>query len=243
MEKTRQSAFMKLPSAASLLSKGHRQRLKERFMQSPLRKCPDYEILEMMLFYVIPRSDTKTLAKNLIHQFGSLAGVINADANDICKIKGAGESTTLLFKLLLDFNSRLFLTNGKNQKKLNIFSNWHSVLNYCRLTMGYQKKSEFFRVLYLNKKNHLIADEFHENGTIDRIAVYPREIARKLINVGASAIILVHNHPSGDPKPSNEDLEITRHIAKVLEPLNAKIHDHLIVSGFDHFSFRYNNLL
>lgn len=222
---------------------GHRQRLKARYLKTPIRVTPDYELLELLLFYVLPRSDTKPIAKNLLAKFGSLAGIINADPSDLKEVKGIADGATLMFKLLMDFHSRLFIPSSDEVKQFNVLNNWHSVLNYCRLTMGYQKKNEFFRILYLNRKNLLLADEFHNNGTIDKIAVYPREIARKVITLGASAIIMVHNHPSGDPKPSAEDIDITKQIVKILDPLGAKVHDHLIISGFDHYSFRTNNFL
>ena len=210
-------------------------------MKTDLRTLPDYEILEMMLFYAIPRIDTKAIAKQLLAEFGSIAGVINASPHELSKIAGVGEGTKHLFKLLLDFHSRLFVP--VEPKQLNVLSNWEAVLDYCRLTMGYQRKAEFFRVLYLNRKNHLLTDEFHDYGTIDCVQVYPREIARKVIESCASAVILIHNHPSGDTKPSNADIEVTKTIAKALEPVGAVVHDHLIVSGSQYFSFRANKLL
>lgn len=225
-----------------MLNSGHRKRLRARFLKTNLRTLPDYELLEIMLFYAIPRADTKALAKRLLAEFGSLAGVINADEAALKSIEGAGEGVKCLFKVLLDFSSRLLLPT-ESVHSLNVLDNWHSVLDYCKITMGYQKKSESFRVLYLNRKNHLIADEFQDYGTIDRVHVYPREIARKVIESGASAVILVHNHPSGDTKPSNDDLVVTRNIAKALEPLGALVHDHLIVAGREHFSFRANRLV
>lgn len=224
-----------------MLQKGHRARLRERFAKAELRTLPDYEILEMVLYYAIPRADTKVIAKRLLIEFGSIAGIMSASPYELSKVEGVGEQTSHLFKLLLDFNSRLLVPSVP--KHWNVLSNWHAVLNYCRLTMGYQKKIEFFRVLYLNRKNYLLADEFHDNGTIDKVQVYPREIARKVIEFSASAIILIHNHPSGDPKPSENDIEITKLVAKVLEPLGAMVYDHLIVAGFEHFSFRASKLL
>ncbi len=222
-------------------NKGHRARLRERFMKAELRTLPDYEILEMLLYYAIPRADTKSIAKSLLTEFGSIAGVINASSQELLKVKGLGKVSEYFFKLLLDFHSRLFVP--AIPKQWNVLNNWHAVLNYCRLTMGYKRKSEFFRVLYLNRKNHLIADEFHDHGTVDNIQIYPREIARKVIEFSASAVILIHNHPSGDPKPSKCDIEITEVITRVLEPMGAVVHDHLIIAGFDHFSFKAGKLL
>lgn len=219
---------------------GHRQRLKTRFLSQDIRSLEDYEILEMMLFYAVPRADTKSLAKALLNKYSSLAGVINAEAADLKEFKGLGESTVLLFKALLDFSSRLMIE--KQPKKLDILNNWAAVLNYCKLTMG-NKKQEYFRVLYLNRKNHLLADELHSDGTIDRIQVYPREIAKRVIQHAASAVILVHNHPSFDVTPSNEDIEITKTIYKAIEPIGCVVHDHIIVSNNSHFSFRASNLM
>jgi DNA repair protein RadC len=223
-------------------NKGHRLRLRKRFMNAESRSLPEYEILEMVLFYAIPRADTKVIAKKLLEKFDSIAEILNAEAVDLKDIDGIGDGAIFLFKLLLDFYSRIFIPT-ENQRHFNVLSNWHAVLNYCRLTMGYKKKKEFFRVLYLNRKNCLLADEFHDDGTIDRVQVYPREIARKALKHDASAIILIHNHPSGDPKPSGDDITVTKSIIKALEPLDVVVHDHIIIAGFNHFSFRDNKLL
>jgi DNA repair protein RadC len=219
---------------------GHRQRLWARFKKAPPRNLPDYEILEMMLFYAIPRRDTKKLAKDLLAHFKSLAGVFFADPTELQAVKGIGSNTGNLIALLSDLFSRLCLPT--EHKNLHILSNWLSVLNYCQLTMGYKKK-ETFRVLFLNKKNLLIADELFDTGTIDKVAVYPREIAKQAIMHGAAAVILVHNHPSGDPTPSKEDIAITRKIAEALMAVNVQLHDHLVVAQQQHFSFRGQNLL
>lgn len=219
---------------------GHRKRIREQFLKHDIRSMPDYEILEMLLYYAIPRADTKALAKDLLKKFGSFAAIINAEPIELKSFDGLGEASIFLFKLLLDFNSRLMI--DPQDKKFDVMNHWAAVLNYCRLTMGHKKK-EHFRVLYLNKKNHLLSDEFHEDGTIDKIQVYPREIAKKVIEHAASAIILIHNHPSSDVSPSNDDIEITKIICKAISPLGAVVHDHLIISNHDHFSFRSNKLL
>lgn len=221
---------------------GHRKRVKERFLKTDLRSLEDYEILEMMLFHALPRADTKTIAKDLLRKFGSLQSILGAEKEDLVSVQGVGESVVLFLRLMLDFNTRLCVP-ADNSKNFNVLSNWHAVLNYCRITMGYKKKSEFFRVLYLNRKNCLLGDELHNEGTIDKIQIYPREIARKVLEYGASAVILVHNHPSGDTSPSKEDVEITKSIAKAIEPFGAVVHDHLIISEFDYFSFKGNKLL
>ena len=220
---------------------GHRQRLKSSFYKLPIRSLPDYEILEMLLFYVIPIKDTKNTAKQLLNTFGSLVGVINADYTQLNKIKGLGNSVYLFFKLLKDLFSRLHLPNESDQK-FHVLNNWASVVNYCNLTMGFQKV-EYFKILYLNAKNILIDEEIIESGTVDRIAVHPREIVKSAINHFASAVILVHNHPSGDVSPSKQDIEITNTIATALKAVNIVIHDHIIVSHNDYFSFKTNNLI
>ncbi|MSO14177.1 RadC family protein [Rickettsiales endosymbiont of Trichoplax sp. H2] len=220
---------------------GHRQRLKSRFYKLPIRSLPDYEILEMVLFYVIPIKDTKKVAKQLLNTFGSLIGVLNADYTQLSQIKGLGNSVYLFFKLLKDLFSRLHLPN-ECDKKFHVLNNWTSVVNYCNLTMGFQKV-EYFKILYLNAKNILIDEEIIESGTVDRIAVHPREIVKSAINHFASAVILVHNHPSGDVSPSKQDIEITNTIATALKAVNIVIHDHIIVSHNDYFSFKTNNLI
>ena len=218
---------------------GHRQRLKQRFMNSQIRSLPDYEILEMVLFTVFKRSDTKPLAKQLLKKFGSLAAVLNAEPLELKTVAGIGEAAVFQFRLLLDLFSRMHI--GK-QEEMPVLSNWKSVLNYCNLTMGFKKK-ENFRIFYLNRKNALIVDEIIDAGTVDKIAVYPSEIVKQCITHGASAIILVHNHPSGDPSSSKEDVEVTNQIASALKQIEVAIHDHLVIAQNRHYSFRGNGLL
>jgi DNA repair protein RadC len=222
------------------LNLGHRNRLKTRFLNSPRRTLQDYEILEMILFLIIPRRDTKPLAKLLLHKFGTLAGVVFADDSALKTIDGIGNSIVFLIKLLADFFSRICVPQQKG--KVHILSSWMAVVHYCQLTMGF-KKSEAYRVLFLNKRNVLIADEFVEAGTVDKIAIYPREISKMSLLHGAAAIILVHNHPSGDPTPSKEDIDITNRIINALVPINVIMHDHLIVAEHKHFSFKASGLI
>jgi DNA repair protein RadC len=221
------------------LQSGHRQRLRSRFVKAGPRSLPDYEILEMILCNAIPRADTKNLAKELLRTFNSLNGVLNAEPLELRKIDGVGDAIVFQLKLLNDLFSRLLIPTEGNFQVLN---SWSSVINYCNLSIGY-KKIEYFRVLYLNKKNNLIADEISQIGTIDRVQVYPREIAKRALENNAASIILVHNHPSGDIKPSREDIEITKHIIKALEPLSISVHDHLIIASGKHFSFKANNIM
>lgn len=219
---------------------GHRSRLKERFLNSPRRALQDYEILEMILFYAVVRKDTKPIAKLLLKKFGSLAGIIFADDAALKTIDGVGDGIVFFLKLLADSFSRICVPQQKGE--VHVLSSWLAVLNYCQLTMGF-KNSEAFRVLMLNKKNILIADEFVNAGTVDRIAIYPREISKMALLHGATAIILVHNHPSGDPNPSKEDIEITDRIIDALSPISVSLHDHVIVAQHNHFSFRAAGLI
>ncbi len=220
-------------------SSGHRKRVKDKFLKLPLRSFADYEILELALFYALPRVDTKPLAKQLIKKYGSLINILNADPLELKKFKGTGDNLILFFKLLADVFSRCHLPVDKN---IDILSNWSSVIQYCQHDLGFRRK-EFFRVLFLNKRNALIADELFDAGTIDRLQIYPREVAKKALEHSASAIILVHNHPSGNCEPSQEDITTTRDIMNALELLDIKLHDHLIIAGLNHFSFRAANLI
>jgi len=221
---------------------GHRKRVKEKYQNIAIRTIPDYELLELILFYAIPRCDTKNIAKQLLEKFGSLSGVLNAESADLKCIDGIGDSVYIFFKALLDISSRL-LVPTTSTKNYDVLNNWNSVINYCRLTMGAKIKNEIFRVLYLNKKNKLLKDSVHDFGTIDKVQVYPREIARIALELGASAVILVHNHPSGEAFPSGDDIEITKVISQSLRALNISVHDHIIVTNDNHFSFRDNKLV
>ncbi|AIF80687.1 DNA repair protein RadC [endosymbiont of Acanthamoeba sp. UWC8] len=218
---------------------GHRKRVKEKFLKAQIRTLPDYELIEMLLFNCYPRRDTKPKAKALLNKFGSIKALISADLETIKDMSEASDSLLYQIKLLQDIFSRLFLAT---EEHVNILSNWNAVLNYCNLTMGFQN-CEIFRVLYLNKKNVLIHDEILQTGTVDRVAIYPREIAKKSLSYSASAIILVHNHPSGETSPSPEDIEITHKIIKALEPLSIVVHDHLIISKDKTFSFKNSGLI
>ena len=220
---------------------GHRQRLKDRFYKSPIRRLPDYEILEMLLFHVIPIKDTKLVAKLLLKKFGCLAGVINAEYNQLNQVKGLGKSAEIYFKLLKDLFSRLHIPDSSN-KTFHVLNNWNSVINYCNLTMGFQKV-EHFKILYLNSKNILIHEQMIDSGTVDRIAIHPREIVKNALTHFASAVILVYNHPSGDTSPSKKDIEITNKVITALKAVNIVVHDHIIVSHNDYFSFKTNNLI
>ncbi|MDZ5762627.1 putative RadC-like JAB domain-containing protein [Candidatus Cyrtobacter comes] len=219
---------------------GHRKRLKERFLRSPLRTFADYEVLELFLFDAIPRKDTKILAKTLLQKFSSLQGVFSADIHDLKSVTGVGDSVIIRLKMMMDIFSRFHL--NINEKEWHVLSNWSSVISYCNLTMGFKRK-EFFRILFLDKRNFLLADELLDSGTIDKVSVYPREIVKHAIAHNASAIILVHNHPSGDCLPSEQDIVLTRSIEHALSGVHIVVHDHIIVAKNSHYSFKATGLL
>lgn len=220
-------------------SANHRKRVKEKYAKLPIRSLPDYELLELLLFFAIPRKDVKPLAKALLKKYQSLVAIANADLHELKAFPHFGENAAVFFKALSDYFSRLTLPVEQN---IDVLNNWSSVINYCQMTMGFKKK-ECFRVLFLNRKNVLLGDVTIDAGTVDKIQIYPREIAKAALEHSASAIILVHNHPSGECDPSPEDIEATKNLINALEPINVKLHDHLIVGGMRNFSFRAAGLL
>ncbi len=218
---------------------GHRDRLKSKFRESGGRALFDYELLELILFQTIPRKDVKVLAKNLISKFGSFAEVISAPINLLEAEEGISDNTAIALKAV--DACAVKLSSQKIMKK-TILQNWQQVLDYCHTSMAW-KKEEQFRVLFLNKKNMLIGDELQSEGTIDHTPVYPREIVKKALDFGATAIILVHNHPSGNSEPSKEDILMTKEIKKTLDGVGVSLHDHLIISQSGHYSFKTNLLI
>lgn len=217
---------------------GHRKRLRERFLKEP-KALADYELLEIILFSASPRSDVKPLAKELISKFGSLAKVLTAEEAALKKIDGINEAAVTSIKTVQEASSRLLLTEAKTKPVLN---SWIKLLDYCRAEMGHLKKEQF-RILFLNAKNMLIADEVQQEGTINHTLAYPREIVKRALELSASSIILCHNHPSGDPSPSRADIDLTQQIISAAKPLELKVHDHLIISETEHFSFKSNGLI
>ena len=207
-------------------------------MESEGKGIPDYEILELLLFACKPQGDVKPLAKYLIERFGSLTKVLNASYNELLAVDGLGEITVATLKVIRETGLRLLKTEAQ---KVTVLQGWQSVLDYCKAVMGGEKREQF-RVLYLNQKSMLIADEA-QHGTIDQAPVYPREIIKRALELHAAHLILVHNHPSGDPKASREDIEITKQIQQGAAALGILIHDHLIVAGNKHYSFAGNGLL
>ncbi len=218
---------------------GHRGRLRERFLQPGGENLPDYELLELLLFAAKPRGDVKPLAKRLIKQFGSFAEVIHADVNELRKIDEAGDAVIASLKAVELAAQRLIKAEVTEK---TVLQSWTALLDYCQLTMG-KKKHEEFRILFLNHKNALIADEVQQRGTVDHTPVYPREVIKRALELGASAIILVHNHPSGDPNPSQADIDITKQIIDAAKGVNVKVHDHLIIADGTHYSFKSYGLI
>lgn len=218
---------------------GHRARLRERLAKGGSEALPDYELLELVLFGAIPRRDTKPLAKRLISLFGSFAGVINAPEERLREVRGVGERVIAEFRLIRVAGVRLAREAIINQP---VLGSWQSVLDYCRTAMAHAPREQF-RILFLDKKNRLIADEMQQQGTVDHTPVYVREVVKRALEVSSTAIILVHNHPSGDPTPSRADVEMTKQITAVAKPLGIVVHDHLIIGRDSHASFRTLGLL
>jgi DNA repair protein RadC len=213
---------------------GHRQRLKQRFVDGGPEALPDYELLELLLFSAIPRRDTKPMAKRLLQRFGSFAEVINAPVERLKEVQGVGDAAVMQLKLVRASALRL-MQKGILQRP--VLTSWNAVLDYCRAAMGYEAREQF-RILFLDKKNRLIADEVQQQGTVDHTPVYVREVVKRALEHSASAIILVHNHPSGDPAPSRADIDMTRQIIDAAKPLGIAIHDHIIVGRQGHASFK-----
>ncbi|MDP6426565.1 MAG: DNA repair protein RadC [Rhodospirillales bacterium] len=218
---------------------GHRKRLRDRFLKAGGEALHDYEMLELVLFLAQTRGDTKPLAKRLIDRFGSYAGVLSADAKELTEVKGVGEAAVAALKTVRDAAVRLAREEITGAP---VLSSWQSLLDYCRATMGHAK-NEQFRLFYLNKKNTVIADELQQVGTVDHTAVYPREVVKRALDLGATAIIMVHNHPSGDTKPSRGDIEMTQAVKEVSEKLGIQLHDHVIVGKSGASSFKSMGLL
>ncbi len=213
---------------------GHRDRLRERFRTSGDRALADYELLELLLFRLIPRRDTKPVAKALLARFGSLPEVLGAPATLLIEVKGVGESVANDLKLVAAIAHRMLKGELKGRQ---VLSSWSSVIEYCRAAMAFETREQF-RILFLDKKNALIADEVQQTGTVDHTPVYPREVVKRALELSATAIILVHNHPSGDPTPSRADVEMTRMIVDTAKPLGITVHDHIIIAKDGHASLK-----
>lgn len=217
----------------------HRQRLRDRFMQAGGAALPDYELLELILFRAIPRQDVKPLARLLLDTFGDFNRVISASPARLQLVKGAGPAVVLELKLVEAAAQRLMRARVIQKP---VLSSWDALLDYCHTTMAH-RETEQFRLLFLDRKNVLIADEEQARGTVDHVPVYPREIVKRALELNASALILVHNHPSGDPTPSDSDLSMTRQVQDACEALGLVLHDHLIIGKSRELSFRAQGYL
>ncbi|WP_442754631.1 RadC family protein [Methylocystis sp. JAN1] len=213
---------------------GHRQRLRDRFMEAGENALADYELMELLLFRVIPRRDVKPLAKALVERFGSFAEALAARPERLKEVPGLPESAIVEFKITEAAARRL--ARGALEKR-KVLSSFSAVTDYCRTAMAYAEREEF-RILFLDKRNALIADEVQGVGTVDHTPVYPREVVRRALELGASALILAHNHPSGDPTPSTADIRMTKDIIAIAQPFGISVHDHLIVGRNGQSSFR-----
>lgn len=225
--------------ADDTLTKGHRARLRERFLKGGEAAVADYELLEMLLFAAHPRGDVKPLAKKLLARFGSLAGVLHAPVHELASMNGMGDAAIASLKAVEEASARLL--RNKAQKG-PVISSWTALLDYCTVRMANQKVEQF-RILFLNQKNELIADEVQQTGTINHTPVYPREVVKRALELGAVSIILAHNHPSGDPTPSQADIDITRQIIEATKPLNINVHDHLVIGKHGHYSFKSHGVI
>lgn len=219
--------------------KFHRQRLRQRFTKGGAAAVPDYELLEMLLYRAIRRGDTKPLAKRLLAAFGDLNHVLAAPPARLKEINGVGDAVVFELKLIEAIGHRMARAKVINKPLL---SSWDALLDYCQSAMAH-RDLEQFRILFLDRKNVLIADEAQQTGTVDHVPVYPREVVKRALELNASALILVHNHPSGDPTPSQADLDMTNAIRDAAEVLNIVIHDHLIIGKSATLSFRSEGYL
>lgn len=213
---------------------GHRDRLRARFAEAGGDALPDYELLELVLFRSIPRRDVKPIAKELMRRFGSFAEVLAAPPHRLSEVDGVGESVARDLKIVEAAARRL--AKGAVAKR-PVLGSWSAVLDYCRAAMAFADREQF-RLLFLDKRNAVIADEVQGSGTVDHTPVYPREVVRRALELSASALILVHNHPSGDPTPSQADIRMTREIAEIAKPLGITVHDHIIVGREGHASLK-----
>ncbi|MGR3290867.1 MAG: RadC family protein [Paracoccaceae bacterium] len=212
----------------------HRKRLRDRFMQGGAAAMPDYELLELVLFRALPRQDVKPLAHLLLQTFGDFNRVLSAPPERLLQVKGIGVAIVQELKIVEASAHRLARSRVMER---HIISNWDAILDYCHTTMAH-RETEQFRILYLDRKNVLIADEEQARGTVDHVPVYPREVVKRALELNASALILVHNHPSGDPTPSDADISMTEQINVAAAALGLTLHDHLIIGKSSELSFR-----
>ncbi|MCW5718702.1 MAG: DNA repair protein RadC [Bauldia sp.] len=218
---------------------GHRDRLRTRLREHGAEALQDYEVLELLLFQLLPRRDTKPIAKDLLARFGSVSEVLAAPRRMLLEVSGVGETVADGLKLGQAIALR-FARDGVRGR--DTLGSWQAVLDYCRTAMAFEEREQF-RILFLDKKNQLIADEKQQTGTVDHTPVYPREVVRRALELSATALVLCHNHPSGDPTPSQADIAMTRTIVDVAKPLGIVVHDHIILARDGHASFRALKLI
>ena len=227
-------------SAAVDLRAGHRERVRERFAKVGGEAFTDAELLEAVLHLAIPRRDTKDLAKLLLKRFGSFSGVLSAPRERLEEFSGLGDTTITSLKIMQAAAQRF--ARDRVDREQPILSSWSSLIDYCRSAMAFED-IEQFRILFLDKKNRLIADEVQQRGTVDHTPVYPREVIKRTLELSATALILVHNHPSGDPSPSTADVQMTRQIVEIAKPLGVTVHDHIIIGKSGHASMKGMKLI
>ncbi len=215
---------------------GHRARLRDRFLNGGGKSMADYELLELLLTYAIPRRDVKPIAKGIVRKFGSLAGAAKASVPQLVEVNGVKENTAVLLKVIQEA-ARRFSWAELSATDAPIISNWDAMIDYCRTEMSHLDIEEF-RIIFLDVKFRVIGEEVMQRGTINQVAIHPREVLKMAMEKKASALILVHNHPSGDVKPSRADVEITKQIKQALEAINILLLDHIIISKYDYASLK-----
>lgn len=218
---------------------GHRSRLRDRLLTGDADALPDYELLELVLFGANARGDVKPLAKKLLARFGSFAGVLTANPTQLAAVEGVGPVAIATLKTIQAAARRLAREQARTAP---VLAGWQAVLDYCRIAMAHEP-IEQVRLLFLDRKNHLIGDEVVQRGTIDHTPLYPRDVVKRALEVGATALILVHNHPTGDPTPSKADIDMTRTLARAAEGVGISLHDHLVIGRHGHSSFKALGLL
>lgn len=216
----------------------HRSRVRERVVRAGVEAVADDELLELLLLYSMEQVDTKPLARQLLQRFGTLGDVFAADPEQLREF-AIDPATLIHFKAMREVGRRLA---ERKVKDMPVLTNWQQLIDYCHVALAHEK-TEQFRIFFLDRKNVLIADEIQQRGTVDHTPVYPREVVKRALTLNASALILVHNHPSGDPKPSRDDIEMTREVKAAAAALGIVIHDHLVIGRKGHASFRSLGLL
>ena len=235
MAKAKKPAPKGLGEAAAPHYLGHRERARQKFLAVAVDSLEDYELLELVLHIVLPRKDTKPIAKDLLARFGSFSGVFSAPPARFAEIDGVGEISSTNLKIIQAAAQRF--ARDRVSPDMPILNSWSALIDYCRSTMAFEN-IEQFRILFLDKKNRLIANEVQQQGTIDHTPVYPRQVIKRALELSATALILVHNHPSGDPTPSSADVQMTRQISDIAQPLGISVHDHIIIGKSGHSSMK-----